>query len=92
MSTERTPADYEDRKADASPVKGRDPLDPLINPKLGDVVGTCSSIREVQWAGYDAGSGDAQVDYKKRGGKRTVTCWLRTWREWAKNAEVLHVG
>ncbi len=63
--------------------------DPRVNPRVGDRVGTPSSIRRVVWISPSGVS----ISYRKAPGeKRTRSIWLGEWRSWAKNAEVLHVA
>lgn len=63
--------------------------DPRIDPKAGDVLEKMGKrllfVRRVRRIyGVEV--------YYQDGNQQVCVCFLKAWRRWAKNAEVIHVG
>jgi hypothetical protein len=59
---------------------------PRIDPRVGDVLRQGHLQRSV----YHRHGSD--VYYEKGSNNRSTCCWITTWREWARGAEVLKRG
>lgn len=69
----------------------RDPLDPLVNPRPGDVVEQDGLRREV--TRLLPSPRHCVVKWRRPGS--TVEAhgiWLPYWRQWAKNGKVIHAA
>lgn len=66
--------------------------DPRVDPKSKDSVSVGALIRDVTWTGTDRDRCYEAVDYRIRGGRRTVTTSLMSWRRWAKNGKAENVA
>ncbi len=63
------------------------PRDPRTDPHAEDVLRKKNKVRTVSHT-YHFG----EVFYYPGASKVLRSCWITTWRDWCRNAEVLHVA
>ncbi len=63
--------------------------DPRIDPRPRDVIEKGSKQRQVTERNGN------EITYQNKwglSGARRGSCWITTWRDWAKDSEVIHVS
>lgn len=62
--------------------------DPRIDPLCGDTVVKNGMKRTVQYRD----GGDIRYASSTKNGTRIKYCWITTWQDWCRKAEVLHAA